>query len=495
MSAGGVPHIEVTSTSNASGSTAGDNVVTIGANGGPDGHMSSVGGGLSMLQVRRSSDPSLNMNGSCGGGMPVPQDPTKRWSAAAVCRSDQLLLLGDGGSAASSVPQRHHHLSPSWEDELELMDDAGHHPHHQHHHNHHHQQLQHPSEPTDSLQPNQFSRSGRLSMQFLGPEAAGGYKWIDAAERATQAYNSKSLPRDAKRKEPLGQAYESIREKNDEMLLIVNATGGPLGLTAVPDPDNGGLLVQQVEQGGCAERGRLRRGDRILEINGTKLVGLSEQSVADCLRRCCAERELRVRVIRATTMVKRLQRELSEAAQQEADRAAKVAHVSPTKKTTHATQAQNAMALQTANTRKIGRKIVIALRKGPHGLGFSVTTRDNPAGGQCPIYIKTILPRGAAIVDGRLKPGDRLLEVDGVSMTGRTQSDVVQILRATQPEATVEIVVSRQQEAGATSSAAGGAMEEVAERVAEKQVGGRDEREIVSVHCFVVSHAHFNTLL
>ena len=45
------------------------------------------------------------------------------------------------------------------------------------------------------------------------------------------------------------------------------------------------------------------------------------------------------------------------------------------------------------------------------GLGFSVTTRDNEAGGPAPIYIKNILPRGAAIEDGRLKPGDRLLQV------------------------------------------------------------------------------------
>ena len=48
---------------------------------------------------------------------------------------------------------------------------------------------------------------------------------------------------------------------------------------------------------------------------------------------------------------------------------------------------------------------------GANGLGFSVTTRDNPAGGNCPIYIKNIMPKGAAVEDGRLKPGDRLLEV------------------------------------------------------------------------------------
>ena len=32
------------------------------------------------------------------------------------------------------------------------------------------------------------------------------------------------------------------------------------------------------------------------------------------------------------------------------------------------------------NTRKIGKKLYIQLSKGPHGLGFSITTRDNATG-------------------------------------------------------------------------------------------------------------------
>lgn len=48
---------------------------------------------------------------------------------------------------------------------------------------------------------------------------------------------------------------------------------------------------------------------------------------------------------------------------------------------------------------------------GSDGLGFSVTSRDNPAGGNCPIYVKNILPHGAAIRDGRLQAGDQILEV------------------------------------------------------------------------------------
>lgn len=69
----------------------------------------------------------------------------------------------------------------------------------------------------------------------------------------------------------------------------------------------------------------------------------------------------------------------------------KVATVSPTKKLPSSQPGTN--TLQMANTRKIGRKMELELVKGPHGLGFSITTRDNPAGGNCPIYIKNILPK------------------------------------------------------------------------------------------------------
>jgi len=48
---------------------------------------------------------------------------------------------------------------------------------------------------------------------------------------------------------------------------------------------------------------------------------------------------------------------------------------------------------------------------GPQGLGFSITTQDNPASSSSPIYIKNILAQGAAVMDGRLQSGDRLLEV------------------------------------------------------------------------------------
>lgn len=122
----------------------------------------------------------------------------------------------------------------------------------------------------------------------------------------------------------------------------------------------------------------------------------------------------------------------------------KVATVSPTKKIPAISK--NIKGLLVNNTRKIGRKIEIELTKGPHGLGFSITTRDNPAGGNCPIYIKNIIHKGAAVEDGRLKIGDRLLEVNNVEMTGKSQTEAVAVLRNAPPGSKVRIVVSRQED-------------------------------------------------
>jgi partitioning defective protein 3 len=99
-----------------------------------------------------------------------------------------------------------------------------------------------------------------------------------------------------------------------------------------------------------------------------------------------------------------------------------------------------------ANTKKIGRKIRIQLTKGPDGLGLTLTTRDNaPVVGQntAPVCIKKILPKGAAIQDGRLVEGDRLLEVNGVQVSGMTQADVVAFLRGIAQGEVADILISR----------------------------------------------------
>ncbi|XP_050082609.1 uncharacterized protein LOC126569487 isoform X3 [Anopheles aquasalis] len=547
--------VTVASQPDHTNTTATDNNSTTAAAPGPGGGGTATGGscievtanepvplGLG-LQVRRGSEPSLHQIGVTDQRSPLynvnpnghHQETTKRWSAAPVCRSDDATTApGVGGTPVSVAAYL---MSPEWNVPEEDASSTS-------------------PPPPPSAQA--FNRSGRLSMQFLGADAtATGYRWMEAAEKAANnhhhhhqqqqqqqqqhhhqqqgsgssyqqqppyhhhhqhshsgiyqsshsngggggsvnnSFSTKSLPRESTRKEPLGQAkpiYDSIREKESEMLLVVNETGGPLGLTAIPDAERGGLLVQSVESGSRAERGRVRRGDRILEINGIKLVGLSEVSVQEHLRKSLASTELRLWVIRGSKHQQhqqqhnatgksngndgsvaalgrlvtggsgsRYQRRTTDSASstnhrgsqmieaEEVPAPAKVATVSPTRKMPGGPSTVAASLLQVANTRKLGKRIEITLTKGDHGLGFSVTTRDNPAGGHCPIYIKNILPKGAAVEDGRLKPGDRLLEVEGIPMTGKSQTEVVSILRGTPHGATLTLVVSRQQELTADS--------------------------------------------
>ncbi|CAG9829194.1 unnamed protein product [Diabrotica balteata] len=327
-----------------------------------------IASGVPVLQVRRGSEPSLNQLPT---GPPAPSDHPKRWSAA------PLIL----------EPPSSGYASPDW------MDDSR------------------EEEEDHSFRRIARDGSNRLSMQFLGVDGAG-YRWAEAAERAaaSRPHITSSLPRESRRKEPLGQANNSTTIDGEEIIVIRNEPG-PLGIHVIPDYDTlgreRGLLVKGIEPGGRIDRdGRLAIYDRVVEINGENLINMPFQRVQELFKLSLTSPELRLKVIKTSgleglrkppppiypsypddkenvSMVECEQkRHLTESTN------TKVATVSPTKKVPAISK--NLKGLLTANTRKIGRKIEIELIKGNHGLGFSITTRDNPAGGKCPIYIKNI---------------------------------------------------------------------------------------------------------
>ncbi|XP_025835451.1 partitioning defective 3 homolog isoform X2 [Agrilus planipennis] len=380
-------------------------------------------GASGALHVRRGSEPALNQ---LPIGPPPPSDNIKRWSAAPL-----ILEPTNTGYCINS----------DWEDSRNEDDDQGYF---------------------------RISRDGskRLSMQFLGD--GSGYRWAEAAERAA-SHSSTSLPRGSKRKEPLGQANNSTspvpftQSNNSSELIVIRNEPGPLGIHVVPDYDRlgkeKGLLVQGIEPGGRIDRdGRLAVNDHIIEINGQSVINMPFQRVQELFKLSLTASELRLRVqkgnnsdgIHRPANFPRLPEDKENISMVECEQKqninTKVATVSPTKKVPAISR--NLKSLITANTRKIGRKIELELTKGSHGLGFSITTRDNPAGGNCPIYIKNIIPKeqGAAVEDGRLKIGDRLLEVNGIEMTGKSQGEAVSILRNVPPGSKVRIVVSRQED-------------------------------------------------
>lgn len=276
---------------------------------------------------------------------------------------------------------------------------------------------------------------------------------LSSREPCLTTYSALSLPRESRRKEPLGQDSKALYEvpnskpelSNQEICeIVIRNETGPLGLHVVPCYDlsgnDQGLRVEGIEPNGrIAKDGQIDLHDKIIKINGHNLLRIPFAKVQEIFHLCMNEPCLKISVVKH----KKLPEKNTKKVLENSNNAEKSVENDDSIKRL---QCANYNVLQTANTRKIGRMIEIELTKGNNGLGFSVTTRDNPAGGHCPIYIKNILPKGAAVEDGRLRPGDRLLEVNNLEMTGKSQAEVVALLRSIPAGGKVRLVVSRQED-------------------------------------------------
>ncbi|XP_076242159.1 partitioning defective 3 homolog isoform X2 [Calliopsis andreniformis] len=281
---------------------------------------------------------------------------------------------------------------------------------------------------------------------------------LSTREPCLTTYSAQSLPRESRRREPLGQdakvSFEYVNaniESGDQgeiREIVIKNEAGPLGLHVVPCYDllgnDQGLRVEGIEPNGrIARDGQIDLHDKIIKINGHNLLHVPFSKVQEIFRTCKTEPCLQISVVKHKKPREKI-------LHKNHGNTSSGSEKTETDENVKRLQCSNYNLLQTANTRKIGRMIEIELTKGSNGLGFSVTTRDNPAGGHCPIYIKNILPKGAAVEDGRLRPGDRLLEVNNKEMTGKSQAEVVSLLRSIPAGGKVRMVVSRQEEISST---------------------------------------------
>ncbi|XP_013364256.1 PREDICTED: FERM and PDZ domain-containing protein 2 isoform X3 [Chinchilla lanigera] len=88
-----------------------------------------------------------------------------------------------------------------------------------------------------------------------------------------------------------------------------------------------------------------------------------------------------------------------------------------------------------------GEIYFVELVKEDGTLGFSVTGGVNTSVLHGGIYVKSIIPGGPAAKEGQIQQGDRLLQVDGVSLCGLTHKQAVQYLKG--PGQVAKLVLER----------------------------------------------------
>ncbi|XP_061035001.1 partitioning defective 3 homolog isoform X12 [Eubalaena glacialis] len=344
------------------------------------------------------------------------------------------------------------------------------------------------SEEPSRKNPTRWSTTaGFLKQNTAGSPAACDRKDEDGTEE------------DSSRVEPVGHADTGVENvpnfSLDDMVKLVQVPndGGPLGIHVVPFSARGGrtlgLLVKRLEKGGKAEQENLfHENDCIVRINDGDLRNRRFEQAQHMFRQAMRTSIIWFHVVPAANKEQYEQLSQSERNNYYSSRfspdSQHVDHRSvnsagpqalprvprPNPLPEHADPHPRLLPQSSQpsgkppaapgpavhhvfspssgyNTKKVGKKLNIQLKKGTEGLGFSITSRDVTIGGSAPIYVKNILPRGAAIQDGRLKAGDRLIEVNGVDLAGKSQEEVVSLLRSTKMEGTVSLLVFRQEDA------------------------------------------------
>ncbi|XP_032115693.1 partitioning defective 3 homolog isoform X19 [Sapajus apella] len=340
---------------------------------------------------------------------------------------------------------------------------------------------------------NQFQRDNARSSLSASHPMVG--KWLEKQEQ-----DEDGTEEDNSRVEPVGHADTGLENMPnfslDDMVKLVQVPndGGPLGIHVVPFSARGGrtlgLLVKRLEKGGKAEHENLfHENDCIVRINDGDLRNRRFEQAQHMFRQAMRTPIIWFHVVPAANKEQYEQlsqseknnyyssrfspdsqyidnRSVNSAGLHTVQRAPRLnhppeqidshsrlphsAHPSGKPPSAPAPAPQNVFSTTISsgyNTKKIGKRLNIQLKKGTEGLGFSITSRDVTIGGSAPIYVKNILPRGAAIQDGRLKAGDRLIEVNGVDLAGKSQEEVVSLLRNTKMEGTVSLLVFRQEDA------------------------------------------------
>ncbi|XP_035150449.3 tyrosine-protein phosphatase non-receptor type 13 isoform X13 [Callithrix jacchus] len=217
-----------------------------------------------------------------------------------------------------------------------------------------------------------------------------------------------------------GDIFEVELAKTDNSLGI-SVTGGVN--TSVR---HGGIYVKAVIPKGAAESdGRIHKGDRVLAVNGVSLEGATHKQAVETLRNTGQVVHLLLEKGQSPTSKEHVpvtpQCTLS-------DQNSQGQGPEKVKKTTHV---KDYSFVTEENT------FEVKLLKNSSGLGFSFSREDNLMPEQINasiVRVKKLFPGQPAAESGKIDVGDVILKVNGASLKGLSQQEVVSALRGTAPE-------------------------------------------------------------
>ncbi|XP_042524302.1 tyrosine-protein phosphatase non-receptor type 13 isoform X6 [Dipodomys spectabilis] len=225
-----------------------------------------------------------------------------------------------------------------------------------------------------------------------------------------------------------GDIFEVELPKNDNSLGI-SVTGGVN--TSVR---HGGIYVKAVIPKGAAESdGRIHKGDRVLAVNGVSLEGATHKQAVETLRN--TGQMVHLLLEKGQSPVSREHIPVTSQCTLTDQKTQGQASEKVMKKTTHI---GDYSFVTEENT------FEVKLLKNSSGLGFSFSREDNLLPEQMNasiVRVKKLFPGQPAAESGKINVGDVILKVNGASLKGLSQQDVISALRGTAPE--VSLILCR----------------------------------------------------
>ncbi|XP_060043749.1 tyrosine-protein phosphatase non-receptor type 13 isoform X3 [Erinaceus europaeus] len=190
---------------------------------------------------------------------------------------------------------------------------------------------------------------------------------------------------------------------------------------------HGGIYVKAVIPKGAAESdGRIHKGDRVLAVNGVSLEGATHKQAVETLRN--TGQVVHLLLEKGQTPASREHVPMTPQCTLLSSEGPTQSSEKGVKKTTHV---KDYSFVTKENT------FEVKLFKNSSGLGFSFSREDNITPEQVNtsiVRVKKLFPGQPAAESGKIDVGDIILKVNGASLKGLSQQEVISALRGTLPE-------------------------------------------------------------